>query len=272
MKKVLSVAFCTLVLCGLLPLVNIGNVLATEPGYSVITENYAGTAITLDGQWTSTSEWADAWNEYQFPAANARFMYKMVAPDLTTYSMTWLVEFNDATNDAGDKWVICIDGNQDGGTAPQSDDVKMEITGHTTLQVYVGNGTGWSPSNALNTVPKWSNNLTTSTYIAANHWVLEIYADKAGLGSWGANPPPEGLYVGMYDASNPSQGSQGWVAWPATSADIPNRWGSIGTYGTEIPEGLSLAVAVALSSVAIVIGTIYLRKRPKTTILTPMKL
>jgi hypothetical protein len=145
MKKVLSVAFCTLVLCSLLLIVNIGRVLATEAGYSVIMENYAGTAITLDGKWTSTSEWADAWNEQQFPAANARFMYKMVASDV--YQMTWLVEFRDTTNDANDKWVICIDGNQDGGTAPQSDDVKMEITGHTTLQVYVGNGTGWSPSN-----------------------------------------------------------------------------------------------------------------------------
>jgi hypothetical protein len=105
--------------------------------------------------------------------------------------------------------------------------------------------------------------------MAANHWVLEIYADKGALGEWGANPPPEGLYVGMYDASNPTQG---WVQWPATSADNPQRWGSIGTYGTEIPEGLSIAVVVALSSVAIVVGTIYLRKKPKTTITTPIRL
>jgi hypothetical protein len=246
----------------------IGSVLATEPGYSVLMENYGGTAITLDGKYTTTTEWADAWNEHQFPtSANARFMYKMTQAEGNL--MLYLVEFADTTNDAGDKWVICIDGNADGGGAPNSNDNKIEITGHTTLQVYVGNGTGWSPANTLNTVPKWNNSLTTSTYMTANHWVLEVYFDKALMGEWGANPPPEGLFVGMYDASNTAQG---WVMWPATSADNPQRWGSIGTYGTEIPEGLSIAVVVALSSVAIAVGTIYLRKKPKTTILTPMKL
>jgi hypothetical protein len=264
MKKIFSIAFCVLMLSSMLL---IGTVIATEPGYSVLLENYAGTAITLDGKYTNAAEWADAWNEHQFPAsANARFMYKMVAGD--AYMMTYLVEFADTTNDAGDIWRICIDGDADGGAAPNSNDNKIEITGHTTCKTYVGNGTGWAPM-ASSSMILWNNSLTTSTYLAANHWVLEVQFDKAALGAWGANPPPEGLFVGMYDASNTAQG---WVMWPATSADNPQRWGSIGTYGTEIPEALSFAVVVALSSVAIVVGTIYLRKKPKTTSIALIKL
>ena len=271
MKKIFSIAFCVLLLCSMLLMVNVGSVLATEAGYS-ISEAYGGSGVTLDGKWggTAGSEWVSttSWLEKKFPtAANARFAYQMAMTDAGN-GMSWLFEFHDTTNDAGDIWRLCIDGAADGGAAPNSNDNKIEITGHTTCKTYVGNGTGWAPM-ASSSMILWNNSLTTSTYLAANHWVLEVQFDKAALGAWGANPPPEGLFVGMYDASNTAQG---WVMWPATSADNPQRWGSIGTYGTEIPEALSFAVVVALSSVAIVIGTIYLRKKPKTTILSPIKL
>jgi hypothetical protein len=133
------------------------------------------------------------------------------------------------------------------------------------MKVYVGNGTGWTNMTTYTTGIQWSNSLSTaSPNMTANHWVLEVSADKGtAFPVWGANPPPSGLYVGMYDASNPTQG---WVHWPATSADIPDRWGSIGSFGTEIPEGLSFGLIVALSSVAVVIGSVYLWKRPKTII------
>jgi hypothetical protein len=82
MKKIFSIAFCVLLLCSLLLMVNVGSVLATEAGYS-ITEAYGGTGITLDGKWggTNGSEWISitSWLEKKFPtAANARFGYQMV--------------------------------------------------------------------------------------------------------------------------------------------------------------------------------------------------
>ena len=269
MKKIFSIAFCVLLLCSLLLMVNVGSVLATEAGYS-ITEAYGGTGITLDGKWggTNGSEWISitSWLEKKFPtAANARFGYQMAMGD--AYLLSWIVEFHDTTNDAGDVWRICIDGSADGGATPNANDHKIEVTGHTTMKVYIGNGTGWAPQTT--TAVRWNESLTTSPFDAVNHYVLEVQADKGGLGEWGANPPPHGLFVGMYDASNPSQG---WVMWPPTSADNPARWGIIADYVSEVPEGLSLAVAVALSSVAIVIGSIYLRKKPKTTIVAPMKM
>ena len=270
MKKIIAIAFCVLLLCSTLL---IGTTLASEPGYAGILENYTGSPVTIDGKWTSSTEWADAWNEHQYPSGiNARFMYKMSNDD-AGYYMTYLLEFPDTTNDPGDKWVICIDGGAgegpDGGTAPKTDDNKIEITGHTTVMVYDGNGTGWAPASSKNSAVRFNNTLTTSAYIPTNHWVCEIIFNKYSIGAWGQNAPPQGLFVGMYDASN----TTGSALWPAPATDSnPSRWGTIATFGTEVPEGLSFAVVVALSSVAIVVGTIYLRKKPKTTILAPVKL
>ena len=272
MKRTYSIAFCLLMLCSLLLIVNMGTVFASEPGYAGIHENYAGSAVTVDGKWggENGAEWADAWLEKQFPiGTNARFAYKAGMNEESAITLFWIIEFPDTTNDAGDKWVICIDGGTgegpDGGTAPNSNDNKIEITGHTTLTVYVGNGTGWAPVST--TAVQFNNTLTTSPYIAANHWVVEVALQK-GAFAWGGSPPPEGLFVGMYDASNTTQG---WVMWPPTSADNPSRWGTIATYGTEIPENLSVAVIVTLSSVAVIVGSIYLRKRPKTTNVASLK-
>ena len=269
LKRTYSIAFCLLMLCSLLVIVNIGTVFATEPGYTNIVEAYTTSAVTVDGKWggTNGAEWADAWLEKQFPTGvNARWAYKMDS-NSGAYLMSWLLEFHDTTNDAGDIWRICIDGSADGGPAPNSNDHKIEIIGHTTLNVYIGNGTGWSPQTT--TAVTWNNSLTTSPYDAVNHWVLEVQANKGALGEWGANPPPHGVYVGMYDASNTTQG---WVQWPATTPDNPSRWGLIATYQESIPEGLNIGIAVLLTSFAVIVGSYYLRKRPKTTILPSPKL
>jgi hypothetical protein len=258
MKKVVSIAFCAIVLCSLLSLA-VGTALASEPGYS-ITEVYGGAAVTLDGKWGS-GEWAsdNSWIDNRFNVTNARFAYKM--DSTATYMMSWLVEWHDTTTDANDRWIICIDGNADGGTAPQADDVKIEIVGHQSLTVSAGTGTGWGAnSSTLASAVKWKDSLATSTYDAVTHWVLEVQADKGSLGAWGANPPPEGIYTAMYDASNPTQSA----AWPSgTPVNVPNRWGVIATYDTTVPESLDLGVLVLLSSVAVMVGSFFVRKRSR---------
>jgi hypothetical protein len=257
MRKFSSIALCTLTLCILLLAVNIGTVLASQAGYNV-TEVYGGGAITLDGKWGS-GEWPTdgAWIDNRFNVSNARFAYKM---DSSTgaYLMSWLLEWHDTTNDAGDIWIICIDGSADGGTAPQADDVKIQITGHQSLSVFAGTGTAWGAnSSTLAAVVKWKDSLTTSTYDAVNHWVVEVQADKGSLGAWGANPPPEGIYEAMYDAS-----TNQWTSWPpAQSPNVPNNWGLIATYDTTVPEGLTVGVLVLLSSAAVLLGSFFVRKR-----------
>ena len=233
--------------------------MASEPGYS-FTEYYGGTAVTIDGKWTTADEWHDVTTQRIGTPQVAIFEYKM---DTTAgYVMTWLLEFADKTNDAGDRWQICIDGNADGGAAPNANDNKWEIEGHTTLKQYVGTGTGWATQ--ATTGITWKDKLTTSPHDPATHYILEFQIDKnAYAGGWGANPPPEGIRVAMYDASN---AAAGWQAWPpeSISKDNPARWGLIADYVMgAAPEGLTIGVMLALSSVAVVVSIRYFRKRPK---------
>lgn len=251
-----------LLLCSLILIVNVATTKASEAGYTF--SEYYGDTATVDGKWTSTDEWHDV--TVQKMSGVALFEYKM---DITSgYGMTWLLEFADKTNDAGDRWQICVDGSADGGTAPNSNDYKFEISGHTTLNVYVGTGTTWAATTAAVT---WVNTLTTTPHDSATHWVLELVFDKSQF-SWGANPPPHGVRIAMYDASNPTQG---WVAWPpeAISKDNPSRWGLIDTYGAApAPEGLSILSMVLASTVVVLSASYYLRKRSKTANLIPAKL
>jgi hypothetical protein len=228
---------------------------ASEPGYT-LTEAYQTAAVTVDGKWTAATEWSDA---YILPmvgttlGANGIWAYKM---DSTTgtYLMSFLIESPDNTNDAGDRWIICIDGANDGGTAPKADDIKIVIDGHTTLSMYTGTGTAWNLM--ANKAVTWKDSLATSKYNSANHYILEVQADKGSLGTWGSSPPPHGVYVSMYDASNPGAGT---VAWPPTSADNPSRWGLIATYDTAVPEGTSIAFIAVLSTFAVA-ATVLMKK------------
>jgi len=267
LKRVMAVAFSMLLLCSLLFVINVGTIKASEPGY-VITEAYQAGGVTLDGMW-GAGEWEGAgWIEYLDPY-DARFAYKMDASDGVNYIMSWLIEFPDDTDDATDMWQICIDGAYDEGTAPNANDVKIEIEGHTTLTVYVGDGQEWTELQT--TAVTWAESLTTtSSWSPYNetHYVVEVKADKAALGSWGGNPPPHGLRVAMYDASN---ASQGWIAWPPTDPDVPETWGLIDEGVATIPESFGIVVVVVLSSVAVVVSFFFLRKWPKSRSLSSGK-
>jgi hypothetical protein len=150
MGKLVSVAFCTLMLCVLLLIVNIGPALASITGYDV-TEVYGGSAITVDGIWTSGEYPTDgSWIDNRFNVSNARFAYKMDSVSVSgSYLMTWAVDWHDTTNDAGDVWVICIDGSANGGATPQSDDVMIRITGHTTNGCICRKRNGLEPNDNL---------------------------------------------------------------------------------------------------------------------------
>jgi hypothetical protein len=238
-------------------IVSAGTVLASEAGYTY-SEYYGGAAVTGDGKWTDADEWHDVPTAY-IPTSGAHvgvWEYKM---DTTDYTMSWLIEFADNTNDAGDRFEICIDGGNDGGAAPNANDVKIVIEGHTTMKTYIGSGTGWTQTTWTAT---FANTLTTSPHDPAVHWVCEIKFSKSQW-DWGANPPPHGVRIAMYDASNTAQG---WVAWPpqAVSLDNPARWGSIPDYmAAPAPEGLTIGLMLALSSVAVVVSARYFRKPKK---------
>jgi len=258
-----------LVLCSALLIVNVGTVMAYNETYSFLEYTTADNVVTIDGRWTTADEWHDAPLMQVGPTPNVgKFMYKLAGDITTIFNMQFCLEFADNTNDATDVYQICIDGPASASaTAPQATSYKIEIVGHTTLTVYKGTGSGWSTMTTSAVTS--SNTLATSPHDPANHYICEIQFDKqvlAGADGWAASAPgstygagPYGIRVAMYDPG------QGWVAWPPTStADNPSTWGvisdiSMGSY----PEGLTVGLMLALSSVAVVVSARYFRKPKK---------
>ena len=252
LKRVVFVSFCVAVLC---LTVSAGTVSAYKEGYkhvSYVLKN----AVILDGKWTNATEWGEGYPTSFGTNASFRNKWEGISiepPDVWEYIM---VESLDSTDDAGDFWQICLDCAFDNASAPQADDLMLNITGHTNASWFVGNGTGWVPTSTPSNVT-WSNAKDASPTISAQHWVLELRFERLtlGMGAYFA------MRVAVYDAH---AGGFGLQAWPPTSADVPNDWGLIDFEVLHnIPEGLSFATVAALMSVAVVTGSICLRRRKK---------
>jgi hypothetical protein len=262
-NKILSkkMALLTLTLLSVCLLTFAGTVNAVKEGYSHTCYSQT-TAIVVDGKWTTDAEWTDALSTSFGTDASFRTKWLLqMDPEFAVFQSI-LVESADGTNDAGDYLEICFDGSADmiydGGTAPQENDWKLRIDGHGTPAWYKGTGTGWatSASTAPDTV-KINSTLTASPTRASPHYVYEIYFSKQAVGI----PAQFAMRVAVNDAHD---GGSGLQAWPPTSANIPNEWGDIPYSSDPIPEGLSVVVVIALSSVAVIAGSVLLRKRSIT--------
>ena len=254
MKRILLVALCIMTLSSLL-IVRAGTVKAAEAGYERVDYNPDDVPLVIDGNWTTDDEWTlkgavtMIGNEVAF-----RSVWTMVSSDPIIVTDTFLVEFlSDNTSDTGDYWQMCIDGNQDGGTAPATEDYRIDIVGHTNLTVYQGTGSGWAevaPGDI-----EWANSLSASPTNSTPHWILELNFVKDQLGAG----PTWNFRLAVFDENS----TAGVLAWPPTPRDEPGRWG-VQLYLTEVvPEGFGLGVVVLLSSVALAVSLYCLRKRSR---------
>jgi hypothetical protein len=246
-------------LCSLLLVTTIGTVMAGNPEYS-ITEYPSATVATVDGTWTTDDEWTDTPATDMSGNATGKFGYNI--QDFTNLGLEWVVEFfDDDTEDAEDYWQICFDDGESGGSAPDTWDFMIEIVGHTTMTVYQGTGSGWSEVPGAESELTWSNTIDASPWNSTPHWILEVVDSSKTAGDVQIpTMPPTGMRIAAYDASTDTI-----AAWaPDSSADVPDTWGRIG--GMEmnpIPEGLTFVVMAFLSSVSLVVGSHYLRKRSR---------
>ena len=263
MKQFVLVVFSAILLCGLL--LQTALVSAYTTGYE-ITNYLATNDVVEDGKWTTSSEWTDAATATNLPTT-LLFREKWTFPgDILVHG---LVEFfTDNTNDTGDYFQICYDPLANGGSAPQTDDVLINYTGHSRsgLTLYKGNGTGWVvwTGYTYGTDIAIVDTRTGSQMNSSSHWILEFMMDRsksdfdpssAGYAPW--------IRIAMFDASNSAAGVQ---SWPPTSRDVPSNWGlETGIYAN-IPESSTILPIVLLSSVAVAVGFYFLRKRPKTEI------
>jgi hypothetical protein len=242
MKKTVLIAFCCIfIMCsGTI----IGIATAGNAAYS-LTECGAVTPATIDGKWTTTDEWTDS---YRCPLSfNGVFGYDV---DFATYGIEYVIEpFFDSTNNTGDIVQICIDNLNDGGSKPQADDFKIEITGHTTCKLYAGSGTAWTEMSASEIL--WNNSITTTPWNSVAHWVIEVKDPDKTVGNLVTGAPPNGMRVAYYDAATNS-----WSDWaPNGTADAPSSWGLVAGYSMDpVPEGFSIIFVAVLSTMAIAVA------------------
>jgi hypothetical protein len=269
MKKAILTSFCIIVLFSLLA-INTGIVQAPPKAGYTIDDFTAVTAPTMDGAWTTPTEWSDAAEARLEPGLNAMFKLKFT---MDTVGFTWvnqyyLIEFfSDNTSDARDFWQLgysastTLFGTPIGGTTPQTDCMLVNYTGHSrtsTLTVYKGTGTGWSVFTGYTwpTDIEIVDSIGTSPYSATPHWIVEIKIEHMHF----TISPEFWIRVAAYDASNPSAGIQ---SWPTGSQDVPNDYGLMNAQQTAFPEALSFGVMVLLTSIAVVVGARYFRKLPR---------
>lgn len=261
MKQYVLVAFSIIVLCGLsLPIALVN---AVYEGYETI--NYqALDAPVEDGTWTTDNEWVDAATPPNLPAT---FHWRQKWTWPSNIIEHFLIEFfADYTNDTGDYFQLCVDNTANGGTAPQPDDIRIDWVGHDVagLTIYQGDGTGWVEFTDFT----WdvdiyiADSISSSPLDSNPHWIIELRMDrsKSEFDVSGSGYVP-GIRLAVYDESNSGAGVQ---AWPPTSRDVPNDWGSETGTTDSIPEPMTIVTVVLLSSVAIVVSSHFLRRRPKT--------
>ena len=251
--KKLFVAFCILSLCSTCLLINTASVNAAATGYDYMIYPFQN-PVTFDGKWTSTTEWTDGGPASPPISANANFRGKWGPYDPSSVPQYFVVEIlNDNTNDANDYWQFCFDADQSGGAAPGASDLRIDIAGHNNVTFYQGTGTAWTPMATPSSADfQWSNSISDSPTSSTPHWILEIMVNKLAVGL--------GITfngrIAVYDAS-----SSTLAAWPPTSRDVPNDWGTFPYSSDPIPESLSFGLVMLLSSVAVVAGAFGFRKK-----------
>ncbi len=271
MKKKLIVLLCLL---STVLLTIAGNVAAYNAAFTH--NNYMSEATpTIDGQYTYGEDWAASLVE-PF-GTNGFFRDEWTMSPSVYYCL--IIETADNTNNPGDYWEVTFDSTTageetppNGGTAPQTDDYKIRVTGHgetATVQWYKGSGTGWNPIETPGAALfAYAQSLSSSPKIADPHYILELRIEKTSnaLGTvvmgynWAS-------YYAYNDANEGGYGLQSWPPAPA-SPDVPNSWGYIpyvmsANPSPDVPEGIGIGAVIILSSAAVIAGAVLLRKHQK---------
>jgi hypothetical protein len=265
LKKSIIAVFCILALSSL---TFAGNVKGYNASYTHM--DYSATANpTVDGQYVLGDEWGSSGSETFGTNGVWRDEWVLVSSDPLTVCENILIETSDATDDAGDYWQICFDGNADGGANPLADDYRVDITGHgatATVQWYKGTGTAWATTTAPAAASfKYAESLSTSPKISAAHYIIEMTIEKT------STDLPLGQRYALRIAYNDAHaGGNGLQAWPPAPAavNVPDGWGYIDyTSGANptpdvAPESLTIGLVLALSTVAVIGGSVLIRKKP----------
>jgi hypothetical protein len=263
MKKMILAILAVIIICSAC---FVAIVSAAKAGYGF--SMFQGADVTIDGAVSPATEWDDSFKDWLYNGWTMGPSFFRCKWGMTpAICENWLMEFlGDTTNDAGDWWEICVDTTATGGATPQAAEFKVNWSAAQGVKIWQGTGSTWTAFTAA--VVGSAGDVFAATSIAASpasatpHRIVEIYLNK---GVSGGGVLAMGLScnerLAIYDAATGLT-----VMWPPySSADVPDTYGAGTTdiAGGTIPEGLTIGVMLALSSVAVVVSSRYFRKQPK---------
>jgi hypothetical protein len=241
---------------------SVGIVSAAKVGYGFAMDE--GADVTTDGKISPSTEWDDSYKDFLYNGWTMSTSFYRCKWGMTPgVCENWLMEIlTDTTDKPDDYWEICVDPTQSGGSAPQTTDFMVNWSDAQGVKAWLGTGSGWTAFTAA--VVGYGNDVFANTTISASpasatpHRIVEIYLYKFGVLAMGLSCNER---LEAYDANTGQT-----LMWPPySSANVPDTYGTGTTdiSGATIPEGLTVGVMVALSSIAVVVSIRYFRKQPK---------
>lgn len=223
---------------------------------------YSTNVPTIDGAWTTPTEWQGAsenminngynWTAYLRIEHNGTYLFILI--DFTS----------DQTNSSSDNAWIYFDTKDDGGTHPQTDDYEFDTTGFRQV-----NGSAAPPQYWVNMTPpagavmaKGFSYLNDPYDNTTDHEIYEFRIPCSFLGGGHVY----GFYAAVMDSSTHTI-----LHWPVASSDPsnPSLWGDIYS-GTQFAPELSLSIIIPLL-LSITLVTTALRWRKRTRLLPHVK-
>jgi hypothetical protein len=228
MKRVIAIGIVSLIVIG-----GFMDVMGLRSNYAMahsgdIIVVQAGTPPTIDGT-ISSGEWLPSENLVYFSGPGGRWVNLWLKHSDTDLYIG--VRIDDDTYNTGDKFSMQIDVNHDGGSAPQTDDIRIYCQRDPAglFGEDVGTGTGWTSATASG----WFAVLTT----AADKWEIEFSISYAKLGIVAGVNKTLGIQLGIWDF-----GVQ-WYYWPSGSnMSNPNTWADLYSSVNFVPENSKILV------------------------------
>jgi hypothetical protein len=233
-------------------------------------------AVTIDGKWTSTTEWTDA-PEIQMPVAMGNGAgYFRVKHDATTLYILGeslvdtAVEYN-STAGVGDSLSVFLDTTYNQGTAPQMDDYRFIAyyvsASDTQIMTRKGDGMQWVTSVPVQGVHAMVGlDSGNSPHMPHPHVSFEMSIPLSLI------PPSQfGFFIRLDDSmiwwSNSDQATMMHFYWPgptqAQQGIDPTSWGTLTISSTPIPEfASSWLIAFVTVFVVAVFARVHRKSKP----------
>ena len=206
--------------------------------------------VTIDGKWTSKSEWNDTGETQLLVADGNGVGYFRVKQDRTwLYVLAESLIDTSAENNAGkaDYAQVLLDTLHDGGNAPMVDDYFFapwyENTSYTGMHTEKGTGTGWQSADPVEGMQaKIGLDTGNSPHQPHPHVTVEfrIPLSIIRIGTFG-------FFIRMGDSSNVLTMHFYWPGPTMADQSIdPSSWGNVSISLGTIPEFSNTLLVVAL--------------------------